>query len=260
MYATVSEIIIFFVILCSVLILFLSSFVIWVVFKYQKKQSAYLNEINVLKAVHENAILLTQIEIQEQTFQNISRDIHDNIGQKLSLAKLLLINDQKENDSKGNNVVNIITESINDLRNLSRTLSSERVLSNGFIEAVDFEIEQLKKVSSYNIELHILGEKIFLENGKELILFRIIQESLQNIIKHSEADKIVMTVKYSSESIDVRICDNGKGFNEHIVMGQGLHNMQARTKTLGGEFIIFSNERSGTTLNLIIPINQDASI
>ena len=259
MHATPTQLIIAFALLCSILFFVLSGFIILVIFKYQNKQNAYAAAISELKSNHENALLQSQIEIQEQTFQNISRDIHDNVGQKLSLAKLLLVNAGNEYNLKKEDVIRIITESINDLRNLSRTLSSERVLSNGFIEALEFEIEQLKKLTTYDIRLNILGEKYFLENGRELILFRIIQESLQNIIKHSEADKIVITVQFLGDRIEVLIHDNGKGIIEPFVIGQGLQNMQARSKNLGGKLNICNNEKAGTTLQINIPINHDAT-
>ena len=72
------------------LLLLFISFIVTIVYKYQQKQNAYFKDIEMLKTSHQNALLQSQLEIQEQTFQNISREIHDNIGQKLTLAKLHL--------------------------------------------------------------------------------------------------------------------------------------------------------------------------
>lgn len=259
MYATTGEVIIFFVILCSVLILMLSSSIIWVVYKYQKKQNAYLNEITVLKAIHENAMLQVQIEIQEQTFQNISREIHDNVGQKLSLAKLQILNAHNKISTDLNSTANLITRAIADLRNLSRTLNSEIVLANGLIHALEFEIEQIRKTNLFEIQFEKSGEIVFIEDRKELIIFRIIQECLQNIVKHALAKKVSISIHFSVTHLNLIIKDNGKGFGENFVKGQGLHNMQARAEILGGELIIRSNETSGSVLEITIPIMYNAT-
>ena len=116
----------------SFLLILLISFIVAIVYKYQQKQNAYFKDIETLKAVHENTLLQSQLEIQEQTFQNISREIHDNIGQKLTLAKLHLNTLNFYNTTAAALQVTdsavMIGEAINDLSNLSRSMSSEILL------------------------------------------------------------------------------------------------------------------------------------
>jgi len=127
-----------------------------------------------LKASHENAMLQSQLEIQEQTFQNISQEIHDNIGQKLTLAKLHLNTLDMEDAANAllqiQDSVKMIGETINDLSDISRSLSSEIILNNGFIKALEFEVNQLNKTRLYNIKLSVTGDSIFMEAQKELLL------------------------------------------------------------------------------------------
>jgi signal transduction histidine kinase len=136
-----------------------------IIYRYQQKQNKYYKEIEELKQKHENALLKAQLEMQEYTFQNISREIHDNIGQKLSLAKLYLntICHSKPDSSESHvtNSVGIISEAINDLRDIARSMSSEIVLNNGLIKGIEFEVDQLLKSGIYEIDLSICGESVF---------------------------------------------------------------------------------------------------
>ena len=150
MSGTISQGVIIFIIGSISLILVMTVFVALIIYKYQERQNNYYKAIETLRINYQNSLLQSQIEIQEQTFQNISREIHDNIGQKLTLAKLLLntLNLPSENKIKSNvtDSVNIISESIAELRDISRSMSSAAILGNGLIKALDMEITQLKKL------------------------------------------------------------------------------------------------------------------
>lgn len=248
-----------FIIACSVLIAFLTGFITFIVYRYQQKQNAYFQTLEQLKISHENELLQSQIEIQEQTFSNISREIHDNIGQKLSLVKLHLNTLQPSPDQPSNATISesikMIGESILDLSDISRSLSSEIILNNGFINALEFEVNQLNKPGMYSIRLTVTGEPVFLEANTELILFRIIQEALHNIIKHAAATQILMDLYYREETLVLTIKDNGKGFVEEISSPKnGITNMTRRAKMLNGSCVVESAAGAGTTIHIEIPL------
>ena len=254
--------IVVFIIACTLLILLLISFITFIIFKYQQKQNAYFRNIEELRISHENDLLQSKLEIQEQTFQNISREIHDNIGQKLTLAKLHLntlnFSDTKDIAGQIDNSVRMIGEAINDLSDISRSMSSEIILNNGFIKALEFEVNQLNKPGLYNIRLLVTGETVFLEANTELVLFRIIQEALNNIVKHAEATHICLKLHYMKETLTLEISDNGKGFNsDDNKKGSGLSNMAKRSKMLNGSCNIMSELTSGTTIKIEIPIYEN---
>lgn len=261
-----SQNIIVFVILCTILILLLISFVAFILFRYQQKQNAYFKDIESLKTSYENTMLQSQLEIQEQTFQNISREIHDNIGQKLTLAKLhlntLTIREDHPSLKQVAESVNMIGEAINDLSDISRSMSSEIVLNNGFLNAVEFEAMQLRRPGLYTINVNTSGNPVFLNANTELVLFRILQEALNNIVKHAGASLINIRLHYSSQSLLMEIADNGKGFNTEMQSeGTGLRNIRKRGMLLNGNMRINSNAGNGTTLQVEIPINNnDAKI
>ena len=216
-----------------------------------------------MKINYENSLLQSQIEMQEQTFQNISREIHDNIGQKLTLVKLLLntlnLSVKNKTETDVNDSINILSEVINDLSDISRSMSSAIILSNGLIKAVEMAIGHLQKLEMYEISLSVAGDTIFLDSDKELIIFRIIQEALNNILKHARASEITIYLHYTNLSLILEISDNGIGFNKNTntYLGAGLQNMEKRTALLNGTFSIQSIRRKGTCIKIEIPYNKE---
>ncbi|MBU3714081.1 MAG: hypothetical protein FGM46_03950 [Ferruginibacter sp.] len=249
--------IIFFIIICAVLIIVLIAIVTSIVYRYQNRHVEYLNSIVKLKLEHENDILKTQLEIQEQTFQNISREIHDNIGQKLTLAKLQLNTAGLSDNNHVSDSVKIIGDAIRDLSDISRSMSSEFIQNNGFIKAVEFEMNQLSKTRLYSFKLVVTGETIFMDAKSEVILFRIIQEALSNIIKHAEASEVLVDIHFKEDQLLVNIKDNGKGFDfKNTDNPNGLLNMQKRAHMLKGSCTIQSDMGIGTVINIQIPLYE----
>ena len=257
-----SQLIITFIIVCTLLILLLITFITLIIYRYQKKQHAYFKSLSDLQITHQNVLLQSQLEIQEQTFQNISREIHDNIGQKLTLAKLHL-NTLEEieiggQQSKVKEVIELIGDAISDLSDISRSMSSELILQNGLIKALEFEVGQLRKLGLYTINLDVSCETIFLNAKKELVLFRIVQEALNNILKHALATMVNISLDFYADTVILRIKDNGRGFSDPEVSdpGIGLRNMSKRAKMLGGECTIHTGSGNGTLITIQIPTNE----
>ncbi|MCW3092439.1 MAG: sensor histidine kinase [Ferruginibacter sp.] len=236
------------------------SFIVTIIYRYQQKQNIYFKELEALKVTHETDLLKARLEMQEYTFQHVSREIHDNIGQKLSLAKLYLntITDSIINPRpiQVDNSVGIIAEVIIDLSDIARSMSSEIILDKGLVNGVEFEVAQLQKSGIYEIDLVISGNPIFFDFKKEIIVFRIIQESLHNIMKHAEASEINISLHYSANQLLLSITDNGKGFVKDAKKhGIGLTNIRRRVSLLEGELSINSS-KDGTQLITTLPIKQ----
>jgi two-component system, NarL family, sensor kinase len=262
MLKTPPEFIIVFLVISVLLILILVVFITSIIYRYQQKQNTYFKDLETLKTSHQNTLLQSQLEIQEQTFENISREIHDNIGQKLTLAKLHLntldYTDTKKTELQVNDSVNMISEAINDLSDISRSMSSEILLNNGLIKALEFEAAQLQKSGMYKISLSTSGNSIFMDANTELVLFRIAQEAINNIIKHAQATLIDIRLHYNTVLLTMQISDNGKGFNtEQNVPGTGLQNIKKRAALLKGSCTIASTENTGTQIKIEIPLYED---
>lgn len=261
MFNQSTQSIIVFTISVVLLMMVFCTFIVTIIYRYQQKQNIYFRDLEALKVTHENDLLRVQLEMQEYTFQNISREIHDNIGQKLALAKLYLnmIPFPKINSKpvQVTDSVEILSEAIKDLSDIARSMSSEVILNNGLVKGIEFEVAQLQKSGLYTIELTLSGNLVFFDFKKELIVFRIIQEALHNIMKHAEASKININLHYTAANLSLTIKDNGRGFEkEQKKEGTGLINIRRRTSLLGGDFSITSG-KEGTQLVITLPINQN---
>lgn len=235
-------------------------------FFYQKKKFTHHREIVQLKDMYEKEILKSRLEIQEQTFRNLSQEIHDNIGQMLSLVKLNIgtmdiknpaILQQKIDDSKL-----IIGKVIKDLRDLSRGLNTDYISDMGLAGAIGYEMEMTRKTGAYETNFSLIGNKYKIEPQKELILFRIVQEVLNNIIKHAKASRIDITLEYAEAWLYIRISDNGEGFDPGVLkmpenneFGSGIKNMKSRAQLIGAVFRIQSKPGRGTVIFLQLPLH-----
>jgi len=255
---------ILFILASTFLILLMAGFVVTILFLYKKKQLAYYKTIEELKLDYEKNLLHTQLEIQEQTLQHISREIHDNISLSLTLAKLNLNTFDWNNPPQAKNQLDSslqqISKAITDLSNISKGMNSELITNLGLIEVLEKETKRLKQLNLFELDYLITGSPVFLDSQKELVIFRIIQEAFNNIIKHAGATSVKLSLEYNFDHIEVLITDNGRGFckdaveqNKNKESNAGLNNMQKRAALFNGRTIIDSALDSGTNIFVTIP-------
>jgi signal transduction histidine kinase len=141
-----------------------------------------------------------------------------------------------------------------DLRDVAKGLNGDRILGVGLDEAVSQEIFRINRSGILSIHLQIKGKTKEIEHQKQLILYRVIQECIQNIIKHAAASKVSLILDYSDQELEIMIADNGKGFNvakeKGNVQGLGLMNMYKRMALIGGQITIQSQPVTGTTIKI----------
>src|SRR5690554_3450546 len=151
---------------------------------FNKRKNKLLREQTEAKRRFEKEIAETQVEIREETLRNISWELHDNIGQLITLAKVYLQN--SDNDpGKINESMEIIGNALNEVRALSRSINPESFRNMGLIEAINNEMERFKRMNFIKTDFQIKGEPLQIPNKEEIIVFRIIQEFFSNTIKHS---------------------------------------------------------------------------
>jgi two-component system, NarL family, sensor kinase len=248
-------------------VLFIFLFALFLVFFIKDKQKQVIKEQKT-RNDYEQAILRTQLEIQEQTLKNISEEIHDNIGQALSLAKLNLNTILPVADEnlyqKILNSKELISKAIGDLRDLSRSLDTDYVKEMGLQRAIEYALEMMHKTETIKTRLTVDGSIIRLEKQKELVIFRIVQETFNNIIKHADATELEVNIQYSPTSIEIQITDNGKGVDlsplsegNNASFGLGIRNMHNRAKLIGADFHMDSTLGRGTRVKIILPIENN---
>lgn len=251
--------IIIFIIITSLFILILIFFIVFILFLYQRRHISYQKGLEVLKSDFEKTLLTTQLEIQEQTFQSISREIHDNIGLSLTLAKLNLNtidwNNAAHSQEKVVGSINFISRAIEDLSYISKALHTGFIEENGLLKALELEINKIQKLGIYNIRYDVTGSPVYMKTQKELVIFRIIQEVLNNCIKHAEATAISLLLNYQSNQVEIELSDDGVGFSRRPTGGKGtgLMNIVKRAAYIEGSCQINSFPGKGTTVLLKIP-------
>ncbi len=239
----------------------------YLVFLYQKKQHLLKIQLEAMRDKYEKEFLNSQLEIEEQNLRHISEELHENVGQLLSLAKLYLTTMDLSAESavdKLDSSIEIMTNAIDELRNISNNFSLNDLKANGLANAARMLTQQLIKTGRYKIELIISGDNDFLEGNTEIFLFRILQESITNIIKHAEAEHLTIVLDYLSDPFTMRIKDDGKGFiiaesaevEKSIGHHGGLVNMKNRATLINASFSIESRQGKGTEISVSVPFNQ----
>lgn len=243
----------------SILVLLIGFFMF--IKKYQRKKFSHLREKEALQIRFRQELLQTQLEIREQTLKYVSQEIHDNIGQTLTLAKLNLntisIQNTYQTNEKINTAKELVSKVIKDLRTLSKTMNTDTILSYGLQEAIEQELALIDNTNVFQTEFKISGCPVRLDSQKELILFRIVQEATNNIIKHSQATLLEVHMAFCEKALRLFVTDNGCGFDKTInntPAGSGLRNMQSRAELIGGSFKIETGSDLGTQITITVPI------
>ena len=243
-----------------VVLLFLGILFLVMVLYYNNKKMQLLKEKQSLKNLFEKQLLESKLEIQEQTFNFISQEIHDNVGQVLSLAKVQLnIMDQQQEIDRSilKEAKASISKAMTELRDIAKSLSRERMHSFDLLEAVTDEVKRINSTGTIKAMVSIKEyDRTVIEQHK-LIIFRLVQESMQNILKHAKASEIQVSIDVNLKKSFIIISDNGIGFDVEGELkkssGLGLKNMISRAASIGGQINIQSTYRQGTAVTIILP-------
>jgi signal transduction histidine kinase len=237
-----------------VLLLIVGTFMLFRI--YLKRKNMLLLEKEKMSIRFEQTLLRSKLEIQEETFTYISREIHDNIGQVMSLIRINLNTiSLPAEDQKLTLMDELIGKAIRDLRNLSHSLDTDLILNTGWAKAAEKLLTDLQKTGTCKTTF-ITEEKLpALGNEKSIILFRMIQEIINNIIKHARAKEIEFKAFLEDGRITIKIGDNGKGFDRATVAaGAGLQNLEIRAKMIDATLFIHTIPGSGTCVTISVNI------
>ncbi|WP_244592981.1 sensor histidine kinase [Pukyongia salina] len=202
-----------------------------------------------------------QLEIQEQTLKNIAWELHDNVGQLLSVANIQLnmlqANVSPEFSPQIKETKDVVTATVQEVRALSKTLNTDVIQHNGLIASVRTELERFNRLNFLHAELKIEGEEKFIRSEDEIIIFRILQEFFSNVIKHAKANILFVFLCYREKELEITVEDDGTGFDTSVNRdSSGLHNMKSRANLLGARYELASQPGKGTKLNLVYPLKS----
>ncbi len=238
------------------LILFLFLFVVVIVIlNYKRKQQFYLKEKALMKEAFEQQLLQSQVEVQESTYRHIAKELHDNVGQLLSTTKMLM----GVTEIKLGHVPDTLytadatlAKAIQELRLLSRSLDKEWLEQFNFLENLQCEVLRINEGELITATIDC-ATTIRMKPEEQIILFRIVQEAIQNAIRHAQP-LLLNVVINNGEQLEVKVINNGKplpaGFH-----GMGTNNMKHRARLFGGT-VQWIGKPEETTVTICLPLNH----
>ena len=204
---------------------------------------------------------------EEHERKRIATDLHAEIGQTLAFLKLK-IGELKEKESSPKNkgaleeLHNLVQNAITSTRSLMTQISPSILYELGFVPAVDWLAETILKENNIKYEFKDDGKEKPLTEDVRILLFQAVRELLVNIRKHAKAKKVKIAIKRNKGDIQIKIEDNGIGFNTSALdsycekdVGFGLLNIRSRIDVVGGSFEIESHKKRGTKITLKAPLN-----
>lgn len=247
------------IIISSVFFVLLAVFLLVLLYLFLRKQRINQKEKEEMKNKFEQTIIKSQLEIQNQTLNYIGSEIHDDTAQVVYLSMLRIANLQEKVDEKEKEeIYNFLKKVWNDLRNISHSLINNNFHQIGFIESLEQLLHNIEKTRKYKTTLTI-DEEVnidLLDKSVDVILYRMIQEVINNTLKHAACDKINIHIGRNDQRIKVEIKDNGVGFDTSLVKqditGVGLSNIITRAKLINASVIINSILGEGTTIAIFL--------
>lgn len=212
------------------------------------------------------------LKIQDEERRRIARDLHDGVGQTLAAALMAVaqaISSEEclpVHESRLRQAEELLQQGTREVRTVSHLLHPPLLDESGLMSAIRWYVEEFSKRSRMSVNLELDEERNRLSQEIKTAVFRIIQEALTNVYRHSEAQAVWIDIKCDETCLLLRIKDNGKGLPTGMLSmapngrtGVGLASMRERTTLLGGTFGIQSNSE-GTTVSVTVPLQRTSNI
>ncbi|RKR05509.1 hypothetical protein C8C83_4861 [Flavobacterium sp. 90] len=229
-------------------------------FYFLKKKNSYLVDKMESELYFQSELVKTRIEIKDQTLSEISKELHDNIGQIISVGIMQLnmhINNEKViQPNELRDLKEILAKSLDEIRILSRIINKDNLLQSNFIEAIKQDLERIKKLKKIQYKYTLSGEIPHICEEHDLFIYRIFQEALHNSLKHSHSDLFEVKINTTDDLFCLKIKDFGIGYDPlQTNSGIGLNNMKLRAKLIGAT-LIMNSDSSGTAVTLEYPLTE----
>lgn len=237
------------------LLVVVSSILLW--FLYQQRQKRKNQEIITLKREHQVQTLESLMEGEEKERFRIAKELHDGVNGDLSAIKFKLSSLLEMNNTVIKEAVSMIDKSCQQVRAISHNLVPPSLQDFNLIEALEEYCTNMNAMHSPEISFQQLGDAVILTKKQEANIYRIVQELVNNSIKHAEANEINVQISSRENTIQLIVEDNGKGYDQKTIKtdGIGLKNIQSRVTYLNATLDLVSNKQ-GTSTTIDIDINK----
>lgn len=235
-------------------------------FYQQKRRFVHLQEMADLTKTFQQTILQSKLEIQELTLDHVAKELHANFSHLVSLVNINLSAALSETGQKAHGHVleakQLTKQLMTDVKALSVSMNSDHIMKSGFYNAFVREMQRLEKTGKYEVVFETDGSPFRFPAEKEIVLLRLTQEILHNIVRHAKASKVEAVLAFTEKRLVVKISDNGIGFDLGLARAQsiersstGLMNISGRAEHIQAKLEIKSNIGEGTTVIVDIDFN-----
>ncbi|SFF33514.1 sensor histidine kinase [Spirosoma endophyticum] len=253
-----------------VVLLLMALFGVRFIIHYHRRRREVLMEKQLMQEVFQRELLQAQLETQNQTLQQIAQELHDNVGQLLTVIVMRLnslddkyLHPEPAIEQTVLQTRDLVQTVIMDVRALSKTLDYDTVRRFGLTPSLTLELERIEQIGRIHTDFVMSGGVYSLGEETEIVLLRMAQESINNALKHANAHTITVSTAYKPDSFILTVADDGQGFNIEEAnarilekAGAGLNNLHRRAGLLGGTCVVDSQVGGGTRVQIRLPHNR----
>lgn len=237
------------IVVATLTILLFIGLVVLLLVLNQQRRAKHRAELAEVKLNHDREVMDAEREAQRQTLQEVGRELHDNLGQLLTVVQMGLYAELEDDGKKQriHEAVNTLELSIEEVRRMGRSLNSDMWEQRTITEAITAEAERIERMGLAKVHLLVQGEPPDLSPDAKTILFRVFQEVVNNALKHAGADSIDVSLT-DGATPTLTITDNGRGFDqEKAKTGSGTVNIRRRCEMIGFVAELHTAPGQGTT-------------
>jgi len=225
----------------------------------RQKEVLQAQQIDALEKDKQLILANAILKGQEQERGRLAKDLHDGLGGLLSGVKISLSNMKNNLIMTGDNVLaferslDMLDNSIQELRRVSHNMMPESLIKFGLSEALRDFCESINNMKALNIQFQLVGEVRRIDSSQEIILYRVVQELLNNTLKHSGAKRSIVQLMFEPHSLSITVEDDGRGFEKSVLeesIGSGWSNIQSRVDYLKGKLDVITKPGEGTSVHI----------
>ncbi|SHO62480.1 sensor histidine kinase [Algoriphagus zhangzhouensis] len=240
--------------------------VIGFLYNQNRAKSAQL-ELNEAHREQQIIAMKSMLEGQEKERSRIARDLHDGLGNLLSTLKVnfgsLQVNfDDQYSQKIYGSASQMIDEACTEVRKIAHEMMPQALKKLGLKKALEDLVLKMNSSHEFETEFHVHGKEQIFDDNTNVMLYRIVQEALNNIVKYAKASEVLIQLTYSEEWIDLTIEDDGVGFDPKKIdpdKGMGLKSIAFRTEFIGGTLDLTSSPGRGTLIAINIPLKPESN-
>ncbi len=245
----------------TAVMLLLSASVVFFILYYQKRMLTNKLEMQNLETLHQKKLLEATIDSQEKERKRVGSELHDSVGAMLSTIRLSIkmsMNEPAKLLESTDEITKYLDETIETVRSISRDLHPAGLKTFGLSGVVREFLERINHLNKLHIEFEENNSPIRLGEKQELMIYRIIQELVNNVLKHSRAHHLKIVFQWNPEKLQITVTDDGIGFTTDQLdpskRGIGLYNIANRAEVINASVVFGNLENSGANIILTVPI------